>query len=69
MSLLSEKQYYELGKFFIDLAKGITIGMFGIATFPNFVSDYFIRYIIITGIVAIGCVTIGLVLIEKERHV
>jgi len=63
---LTEKQYQELGKFFIDLGKGIAIGMFGFATFSNWALNYFVLFTILTGIVVFGCVTIGLVLIENK---
>ena len=67
--MLSEKQYYELGKFFIDLSKGILVGMFGYAIFSESISKYFVWYVTSTGIVGIACVTIGLILIEKEKNV
>lgn len=67
--MLSEKQYYELGKFFVDLAKGILVGMFGFAIFSESVSSYFVWYVVITGVVGIACVIIGLVLIEKDKNV
>lgn len=67
--MLTEKQYYELGNFFIDLSKGILVGMFGYAIFSESVSKYFILYVVSTGIVGISCVIIGLVLIKKVKDV
>jgi uncharacterized membrane protein len=67
--MLSERQYFELGKFFIDLAKGILVGMFGFAIFSQTVSNYFVLYVVSTGVVGIACVTIGLVLIERDKNV
>lgn len=66
--MLTQKQYYELGKFFIDLSKGILVGMFGYAIFSESISKYFVWYVISTGIVGISCVIIGLVLIKKEQN-
>lgn len=57
---LTSRQSNELGRFFMDLAKGIAIGVFGFATFSGSPLWLIFLYLIFTGVVVSWCVKMGL---------
>ena len=62
---MNEKQSEELARFFMDLAKGLAIGMFGLTTFSNLSILAMFVYFAGAGMVVFVCVKIGLRLLQK----
>ena len=68
-SLFNMKQADSLASFFYDLAKGITLGIFGFSNIPtNTTFIIKIINIVLSTLAVYGCIRIGLKL-QEEREI